>query len=87
MERDNYKNYNLLYNTDNDSIIGFVEDIRQYYKAAAKNYIDLEIFNETRDFLDLLDNIDIKLHKRDLIEVYYHEFKMRYEFNVLKVGK
>lgn len=87
MERDNFKNYNLLYNEDNNSMIGFVEDIKHYYKACAKNYVDIELYNETRDLLDLLDKIDIELKSRDLIEVYYLDLNYKYTYRLIEKAK
>lgn len=87
MERDNFKNHNVIYNSENDSIIGYVEDIRHYYKACAKDCVDSELYNETRDIVDLLDKIDIELKSRDLIEVYYLELDYCYTFRVIEKAK
>lgn len=83
MERDNYMKYNILYNSDNDSMIGFVEDLRHYYKAVAKNYIDLELFDEVRDIMSLIEKIDKNLEKRDFIEVCYLDLKYKYDYRII----
>lgn len=87
MERDNFKNHNVIYNSENNSIIGYVEDIIHYYKACAKNYVDIELYNEVRDILDLLDVVDIECKSRDLIEVYYLELDYKYTYRIIEKAK
>lgn len=89
MERDNYRDYNLIVDNEDTNIIGFYEDIIKYYKNVAKDYIDRTMYSASRKIIDLLellgqaiDNEFIKYN--DLIEIYYDEFLMKYMYNRYK---
>lgn len=88
MERDNIREYNLIFDSDNLKTIGYVEEIKRYYKNIAKNCVDIGIYNETRDVLDLLDVFDIdRLGDNDLIEVYYLDLDYKYTYNLIRRDK
>lgn len=92
MERDNLKKYNLISNYDNDSVIGYYEDLIIYYKNVAKDFIDKNIFEESINCIKIIntlrqaiDNDYIK--EFDLIKVFYHDFLGHYDYKVYKEVK
>ena len=81
MERDNLSKYNIIASRDGEYIIGYYEDIVDYFKAVAKDYIDtLDMcdYDSVNDIIDLLkylgENYDNGiLGDEDLLEVGYSQ--------------
>ena len=80
MIRDNYREFNLMLGYDNETMIGYYEDIIKYYKSVAKDYIDkLDIaeYCSVSEILELLQDLDKaydngELGDSDLLEIGYH---------------
>lgn len=78
MERDNYMNYNIIQNYDNEGVMGFYKDIIKYNKEMCKDYIDKSIdYENVKDILDLIDELEKEydrgqLGDEDLLEITYN---------------
>lgn len=64
MIRDNINEYNLIENYNDETIIGFYEDLMRYYKNVAKDYIDKLDAVEYQSAIEILELL------RDLQENY-----------------
>lgn len=81
MERDNLSKYNVIESRDGEYIIGYYEDIVDYFKAVAKDYIDtldMNDYDSVSDIIDLLkyigENYDNgKVCEDDLLKVGYSQ--------------
>lgn len=80
MERDNLSKYNLIENYNDETIIGFYEDIVQYHKAVAKDYIDKLDPTDYQSVIEILELLQLlqeqydngSLCNEDLLEVGYN---------------
>lgn len=81
MERDNLSKYNIIASRDGEYIIGYYEDIVDYFKAVAKDYIDtldMSDYDSVNDIIDLLKYLGENYDKgilgdEDLLEVGYNQ--------------
>lgn len=80
MERDNLSKYNIIENYNDETIIGFYEDIVNYHKEVAKDYIntlDPTEYQSVIEVLELLQSLQVQydrgeLGDRDLLEIGYN---------------
>lgn len=80
MIRDNIKDFNLIENYSDETIIGFYEDIVKYYKEVAKDYIDKLDPTEYQSVIEILELLQLlqqqydngSLCNDDLLEVGYN---------------
>lgn len=80
MIRDNIKDFNLIENCSDETIIGFYEDIVEYHKEVAKDYIDKLDPTEYQSVIEILELLEILqeqydngfLCNEDLLEIGYN---------------
>lgn len=81
MGKNNLSKYNIIESSDNKYIIGYYEDIINYYKALVKEYIDtldLSEFYSISEIIELLDKLwcnynEGKICEKDLLRISYSE--------------
>ena len=80
MIRDNIRDFNLIENLNDNTIIGFYEDIVKYNKEVAKDYIDKLDPTEYQSVIEIIELLQVlqeqydrgQLGNEDLLEIGYN---------------